>query len=56
MAIDAQVHVFPRIPYIGNIDREYTPELLVALMDDVGRATLRTRRTYSRISKPLRIS
>ncbi len=30
------MHVFPRINYLGEVDLEYSPELLVAEMDNVG--------------------
>ena len=36
MIIDTQVHVFKQLPYFGAINREYSGELLIALMDDAG--------------------
>jgi predicted TIM-barrel fold metal-dependent hydrolase len=34
MIIDAHVHLGKQYPYFGNINREYSPELLIALMDN----------------------
>ena len=36
MIIDTELHVFPQIDYMGQVDLEYSPELLVAEMDNAG--------------------
>ena len=36
MIIDAHVHLGKQFPYFGEINREYSPELLIALMDNAG--------------------
>jgi predicted TIM-barrel fold metal-dependent hydrolase len=42
MIIDTHTHLFKKVPYLGEIDREYSPELLIALMDqaDVDKAII----------------
>ena len=36
MIIDTELHVFPRIDYMGQVDLEYSPELLIAEMENAG--------------------
>ncbi|MBC8390919.1 MAG: amidohydrolase family protein [Actinobacteria bacterium] len=36
MIIDTEVHVFCKINYLGDVDLQYSPELLVAEMDNAG--------------------
>lgn len=36
MVIDTEVHVFPKVNYLGEVDLEYSPELLIAEMDNAG--------------------
>jgi predicted TIM-barrel fold metal-dependent hydrolase len=36
MIVDTEVHVFIKIDYLGDVDLEYSPELLIAEMDNAG--------------------
>ncbi|MEI7615223.1 MAG: amidohydrolase family protein [Actinomycetota bacterium] len=36
MVIDTELHIFPKIDYLGSVDLEYSPELLIAEMDNAG--------------------
>ena len=36
MIIDTETHLIPRLDYLGRIDLEFSPELLIAEMDNAG--------------------
>ena len=36
MIVDTETHLIPRLDYLGRIDLEFSPELLIAEMDNAG--------------------